>query len=157
MNSPATDASPDLQGSLRLQEFSLIDSLFRGLGAERSDVLLGVGDDAALLQASESISTGCSVLAGLEKFSEAHTVAAFVEQAAAAATAAATENSTGKPAWATLSLSLPTIDTTALTAFASHLDEALRHHRIALVGGDTTRGAARAVLFVSAASESPAR
>ena len=44
------------------------------------------------------------------------------------------------PVWATLCLTLPTVDKSWIKSFSSGLYEALDAHSVALVGGDTTKG-----------------
>jgi thiamine-monophosphate kinase len=45
-----------------------------------------------------------------------------------------------KPRWATLALALPRADARWLAAFARGFMRLARHHRVDLIGGDTTRG-----------------
>ncbi len=123
-----------------LGEFELIDRYFR-CGAVRADVLLGVGDDAALLApppgrllvaATDTLVEGRHFLPDAPPDSVGHQVLAVNLSDLAAMGA--------EPAWALLSVSLPDTDETWLAGFAAGLDALARRHGVALVGGDTVRG-----------------
>lgn len=125
----------------RLTEFEVIARFFARLGAQRSDVILGVGDDAALLHVPEgsdlaaavdTIVDGKHFLHGSDARSIGHRALAvnLSDLAAMGAT----------PAWATLALTLPAVDVPWLEAFALGFGELAAAHKLALVGGDTTAG-----------------
>jgi thiamine-monophosphate kinase len=125
----------------RLTEFEVIARFFARLGAQRSDVILGVGDDAALLRVPEGFELAAAVdtivdgrhfLHGSDARSIGHRALAvnLSDLAAMGAT----------PAWATLALTLPAVDAPWLEAFALGLGELAAAHEVALVGGDTTAG-----------------
>jgi len=125
-------------------EFELIDRFFAKLGATRSDVLLGVGDDAALLVPPpdevlalcvDTLVEGVHFPAGLD--------AADIGWRALAVNLSDLAAMGAKPAWATLALTLPRLDEAMedwLEAFAFGFGALARQHGVALVGGDTTRG-----------------
>jgi thiamine-monophosphate kinase len=123
-----------------LGEFDLIERYFTRPG-RRSDVLLGVGDDAALLQpppgqvlvaAVDTLVEGRHFLPGAPAESVGHQALAvnLSDLAAMGAT----------PAWALLSLSLPDADEAWLGGFAAGLYALAERCGVALVGGDTVRG-----------------
>lgn len=123
-----------------LGEFDLIDRYFSRRGSRR-DVLLGVGDDAALLAvppgrtlvaATDTLVEGRHFLPDAPPQSVGHQALAVNLSDLAAMGA--------EPAWALLSLSLPEADATWLDAFASGLYALAESHGVALVGGDTVRG-----------------
>ncbi len=123
-----------------LGEFDLIERFFTRPAA-RSDVLLGVGDDAALLvpppglvlvAATDTLVEGRHFLPDAPADSVGHQALAVNLSDLAAMGA--------EPAWALLSLSLPDAAVEWLEAFASGLDALARQHGVALVGGDTVRG-----------------
>ncbi len=132
----------------RLGEFELIGRFFTrcGRGAGGADaggdaVLLGIGDDAALLRlpagadlvaAVDTIVAGRHFLADCDPRAVGHRALAvnLSDLAAMGAT----------PAWATLALTLPRADPAWLEAFARGLFELADRHHVALVGGDTTSG-----------------
>jgi thiamine-monophosphate kinase len=123
-----------------LGEFELIERFFRR-ASPRDDVLLGVGDDAALLEvppgqalvaATDTLVEGRHFLAGAPADSVGHQALAVNLSDLAAMGA--------DPAWALLSLSLPDADADWLQRFAEGLFAVAGQHDVALVGGDTVRG-----------------
>jgi thiamine-monophosphate kinase len=124
-----------------MDEFELIRRYFSRMGAERADVDLGVGDDAALLRVPEgsdlvaavdTIVEGRHFPAGADARSIAHRALAVNLSDIAAMGAA--------PAWATLALTLPRAEPEWLDGFARGLRDLACVHGVALVGGDTTAG-----------------
>jgi thiamine-monophosphate kinase len=124
-----------------LSEFDLIATYFSGLGSERQDVVLGVGDDCALLRVPEgrelavSIDTlvaGVHFLAGCDPHALGHKSLAVGLSDLAAMGA--------DPAWATLALTLPRADEGWLRSFANGFSSLAMAHGMTLVGGDITRG-----------------
>lgn len=122
-------------------EFDLIDRYLRGLGAARADVRLGVGDDAALVEppagqqlalATDTLVSGVHFPAGFAAADVGHRVLAvnLSDLAAMGAT----------PAWALLTLTLPSGDEGWVAGFAQGFDALARRFGTALVGGDTTSG-----------------
>jgi len=123
-----------------LGEFDLIERFFRR-ASPRDDVLLGVGDDAALLEvppgqalvaATDTLVEGRHFLAGAPAESVGHQALAVNLSDLAAMGA--------DPAWALLSLSLPEADADWLQRFSDGLFAVAGQHGVALVGGDTVRG-----------------
>jgi thiamine-monophosphate kinase len=123
-----------------LGEFDVIARYFTH-ATTRGDVLLGVGDDAALLQpppgqalvaATDTLVEGRHFLAG--------TPAAAVGHQALAVNLSDLAAMGAEPAWALLSLSLPEVDEAWLDAFAHGLHALAQRHGVALVGGDTVAG-----------------
>ncbi len=133
-----------------LGEFELIQRFFASAGACRDDVVLGVGDDAALVVpppgveialAADAILEGVHFPAGLDAEAIGHRVLAVNLSDLAAMGA--------EPAWALLSLTLPRSDSAWLEGFTRGLDALARRSGIALVGGDTTSGPLAAVVSVA--------
>jgi thiamine-monophosphate kinase len=127
-----------------LGEFELIRRFFMrpsATSASQSGVSVGIGDDAAVLDlpagnqlvaAVDTILEGRHFLPGTDPKSIGHRALAvnLSDMAAMGAT----------PAWATLALSMPSVDTTWLAGFAAGLLDLADAHQVTLVGGDTTRG-----------------
>jgi thiamine-monophosphate kinase len=122
-------------------ESELIRRHFTALGADRSDVLLGVGDDAAVLRApsgcdlvatTDSLVEGVHFLPGSDPRSLGHRALAVNLSDCAAMGAT--------PMWALLSLTLPAADDDWLREFAAGFAVLARAHNVALVGGNLTRG-----------------
>lgn len=124
-----------------MDEFELIDRYFSRLGAARTDVVLGVGDDAALLRmpADAELAASVDTLVAGRHFPERSEPRSIGHRAIAVnlsdlAAMGAT------PAWAMLALTLPNVEPRWLEEFAHGLDDLARAHGVALVGGDTTAG-----------------
>jgi thiamine-monophosphate kinase len=126
-----------------LGEFELIRRFFvRSDSAQRgAGVLLGIGDDAALLDlpkgadlvvSVDTIVAGRHFPDGVDARSIGHRALAvnLSDMAAMGAT----------PAWATLALTMPSADPEWLEKFAAGFLDLADAHSVALVGGDTTRG-----------------
>ena len=122
-------------------EFELIERHFTRRGAQREDVLAGVGDDGAIVAGPPG---GALVLA-LDTIVEgvhfpADFDARFVGHRALAVNLSDLAAMGAEPAWALLGLTLPAVDEHWLTGFSAGLDALARRYNVALVGGDTTRG-----------------
>jgi thiamine-monophosphate kinase len=127
-----------------LGEFELIDRYFsRGGRLRRPDsgVILGIGDDAALLNfpgGSDLVAAVDTIVAGrhFPDGSDARTVGhrALAVNLSDLAAMGAT------PAWATLALTMPSADPDWLHRFSAGFFELADANGVALVGGDTTRG-----------------
>jgi thiamine-monophosphate kinase len=107
----------------------------------RREVLLGVGDDAALLQ----VPPGCdlalttdTLVAGRHFADEADP--ADIGWKALAVSLSDLAAMGAEPAWFTLALTLPRNDPDWLRRFSTGLFELAQQHSIDLVGGDTTQG-----------------
>ncbi len=126
---------------MALSEFALIDRYFRNCGIRRTDVRLGVGDDAALLDSP----AGCDLVAAIDTLVDGvhfppGCPAASVGHRVLAVNLSDLAAMGAKPAWALLALTLPNIDEAWLAEFAAGFSELARAHEVALVGGDTTSG-----------------
>jgi thiamine-monophosphate kinase len=124
-----------------LGEFELIDRWFAQLGARRDDVILGVGDDGAVLAPPadqqlvavlDTLVAGTHFLPDAPPDSVGHRALAVNLSDIAAMGA--------EPAWALLGLTLPQVDADWLEGFARGFGQLALRHAVALVGGDTTRG-----------------
>jgi len=126
---------------MALSEFELIRRYFSHCGAERADVLLGVGDDAALLDSAP----GQDLVAAIDTLVEGvHflplAAAASIGHRALAVNLSDLAAMGARPAWALLAITLPCVDEPWLAAFAQGFGTLARAHGVALVGGNTTRG-----------------
>ena len=121
-------------------EFDLIDRI-RTRVRERDDVVLGIGDDAALLQVPpgmQLVVTADTLNAGVH-FPEA-AAPADIGWKSLAVNLSDLAAMGAMPAWCTLSLSLPEADARWVDVFLDGFLELADQHALALVGGDTTRG-----------------
>jgi thiamine-monophosphate kinase len=124
-----------------LSEFELIDRYFRGCGAKRTDVRLGVGDDAALLECpagADLVAAADTLVAGVH-FPQGSPPASIGHRALAVNLSDLAAMG-ARPAWALLALTLPRVDEPWLAEFAEGFATLARAHDVALVGGDTTSG-----------------
>ena len=124
-----------------LSESALIERFFRSLGVQRTDVPLGIGDDAAVLECprdAQLVATTDTLVAGVH-FPPA-TPPAAIGHRALAVNLSDLAAMGARPAWALLALTLPEADAGWLAEFAAGLAALARAHNVALVGGDTTRG-----------------
>ena len=123
-----------------MAEFDLIERI-RARAIARDGVLLGIGDDAALLQVPaghELVVTADTLNAGVHFPADAPP--ADIGWKALAVNLSDLASMGARPAWCTLSLSLPGDDTAWLDAFLDGFLGLADTHAVALVGGDTTRG-----------------
>jgi thiamine-monophosphate kinase len=126
---------------MALSEFELIDRFFSRSGARRTDVVLGVGDDGAVLECPP----GAQLVAAIDSLVAAvhfppGAPARSVGHRALAVNLSDLAAMAAQPAWALLALALPAADEVWLGEFSAGLDALARQHGVALVGGDTTGG-----------------
>jgi thiamine-monophosphate kinase len=135
-----------------VNEFELIRRYF---GRPPKRAVLGVGDDGALLRpdagldlavTTDMLLEGRHFLPGAEPRALGHKALAvnLSDLAAMGAT----------PRWATLSLALPAAEPDWLAAFSAGFYALAERYGVDLIGGDTTRGEARAIC-VTAIGEVP--
>ncbi|MDZ4261477.1 MAG: thiamine-phosphate kinase [Pseudomonadota bacterium] len=124
-----------------ISEFALIKRYFSDGMAARSDVLLGVGDDAALLlpAAGQSLALSLDTLVAGVHF-PVTTSAENIGYKTLAVNLSDMAAMGAEPAWMLLGLTLPTVDELWLQGFCYGLSQLAAEHQVALVGGDTTRG-----------------
>jgi len=121
-------------------EFDLIARI-RVRAGTRADVLLGIGDDAAILRvpAGHDLVVSTDTLNSGVHFPP-DTAPSDIGWKALAVNLSDLAAMGAEPAWCTLNLTLPTADGDWLDAFLDGFLELAAKHRVALVGGDTTRG-----------------
>jgi len=127
-----------------LSEFDLISRYFGQRGAlnqRRSDVELGIGDDAAIV----NIAVGQSLVMSLDTlvagvhFPE-DTSAEDIAYKALAVNLSDMAAMAAEPNWLLLGLTLPQADADWLEGFSRGLAQLASQHGLALIGGDTTHG-----------------
>ena len=125
-------------------EFDLIGHIVQRIAGRvggRNGVLLGIGDDAAVLRldpGQELVVTTDTLNGGVHFPPE--TAAADIGWKALAVNLSDLAAMGAQPRWCTLSLALPQPDATWLDAFLDGFIAMADAHGIQLVGGDTTRG-----------------
>src|SRR6185437_13892548 len=122
-------------------EFRLIDRIRERTAQTRDDVRLGIGDDAALLAvpAGQELAVAIDTLVEGVHF-PVGTAPADVGWKALAVNLSDLAAMGATPAWALLALTLPRPDAAFIDGLADGFAQLARPHRLALVGGDTTRG-----------------
>ena len=126
-----------------MDEFELITRCFRDRTPRRPDTVLGIGDDAALLDTGGLPLVHAGATAAFSSSDDAAGVArrafgaALLRLAARAAT----------PRWATLALTLEAADPDWLERFSVAAAAICEASGVELAGGDTTRGPGRATVF----------
>lgn len=121
-------------------EFELIRRYFQR-PASRADVVLGSGDDCALLAvpADELLAVSTDTLvSGVHFFADVDPRALGHKALAVNLSDLAAMGATAR--WASLALTLPAVDETWVAAFAEGFLALADQHQVALVGGDMTRG-----------------
>ena len=121
-------------------EFDVIAAYF-DLPSSREDVLLGVGDDGAVLRVPPGyvlvVSTD-TLVAGVHFPQD--TPAQAIGHKALAVNLSDLAAMGAQPAWVTLALTLPAADRAWISGFMQGFRGLLEHEGVALVGGDTTSG-----------------
>jgi thiamine-monophosphate kinase len=135
-------------GASDLGEFELIRRFFMRSHAAADSaragppgVVLGIGDDAALLELppdSELVAAVDTIVAGRHFPQDAD--ARSIGHRALAVNLSDMAAMGATPAWATLALTVPSVDIAWLERFSVGLFDLADAHGVALVGGDTTRG-----------------
>lgn len=121
-------------------EFDLIERI-RRRAAPRDDVVLGIGDDAAIVQ----VPMGRQLVVATDTLNRGihfpdNTAPYDIGWKALAVNLSDLAAMGAEPAWCTLSLSLPAGDAAWVEAFLDGFLALAAHHNVALIGGDTTRG-----------------
>jgi thiamine-monophosphate kinase len=127
---------------MALTEFNLIERYFtRPAAAPDPDVILGIGDDAALVR----VPTGMELAVATDTLVEGvhfppQTAPETIGHKALAVNLSDMAAMGAEPRWATLALTLPQADEDWLTAFSSGFLALAAAEGVQLIGGDTTRG-----------------
>lgn len=126
---------------MKLTEFDIISQFFSQKNSRRDDVILGIGDDAAIISVppdQQLVVTMDTLVAGVHFPLDTHPYDIGYKTAAVNLSDLAAMGAT--PAWATLALTLPEADAEWLKAFSHGLFELLSKYHVQLIGGDLTKG-----------------
>lgn len=129
-----------------LSEFSLIERYFAAHDLHRPDVVLGIGDDCALLlppAGQQLVVTLDTLVADVHFFAAADPESLGHKALAVNLSDLAAMGAI--PAWATLALTLPKADEDWLERFCRGLFALADRYGVQLVGGDTTHGPATVI------------
>ena len=136
-----------------MDEFELITRCFRARTGRRRGTVLGIGDDAALLDTGGLPLANARATARFASGDDTGAIArrafgaAFIRLAAQAVT----------PRWATLGLTLEAGEPDRIERFAAATAAICEACGVELIGGDTTRGPGRATVFALGTGGVPAR
>ncbi|MEM0910811.1 MAG: thiamine-phosphate kinase [Pseudomonadota bacterium] len=124
-----------------MNEFSVIRNFFSKSQYVRKDVILGIGDDAAvtrvpagqlLVTTTDTLLEGVHFLPDTDPSAVAHkSIATNLSDLSAMG---------AEPSWINLSLSIPSADDIWLESFSSKVHELCEYYSIQLIGGDTVKG-----------------
>lgn len=124
-----------------MNEFELIDLIRAECALQRPDVRIGIGDDAAAVE----VPPGCELVVCTDtlvagRHFPLNTRPEDIGWKVLAVNLSDLAAMGATPAFALLALCLPDADANWVRAFARGFAELSAQHRIALIGGDTTRG-----------------
>lgn len=124
-----------------MNEFNLIQKYFAEASFVRKDVVIGIGDDAAITQipALQNLATTTDTIVQGVHFLP-NTCAQDIAHKAIAVNLSDLAAMGAEPSWISLSLSIPEIDETWLSAFSDKVSELTEYFSVQLIGGDTVRG-----------------
>lgn len=126
---------------MALSEFDLIKQFFTASTPSRDDVVLGIGDDCAILSClpdKEMVVSIDTLVEGVHFFADVDPKKLGHKALAVSLSDLAAMGA--EPAWFTLALTLPEADSVWLEAFSQGMAELASKHQVELIGGDTTRG-----------------
>lgn len=126
---------------MALGEFQSIYSYFAKQSLQRSDVVLGIGDDCALLSVPDGQDLAVSIdtlVAGVHF--PIDTAAEDIGYKSLAVSLSDLAAVGAEPAWVTLAVSLTELDENWVAQFCRGFFALAKQHNVQLVGGDVTRG-----------------
>lgn len=124
-----------------MKEFELINSYFVDRGPKRKDVILGVGDDAALTKVPEDnllVVATDTMVEGVHFFKDAP--AKSIGHKCLAVNLSDFAAMGAEPAWASIAMTLPNSDEAWIKEFTDGLFEIAEYYNVQIIGGDTTQG-----------------
>ena len=124
-----------------MSEFDLINQFFKTTIVKRDDVLLGIGDDCAILSppSNKALAVSTDTLISGVHFPES-TCAEDIGYKSLAVNLSDLAAMGAEPAWASLAISLPEANKNWLQGFMQGFNELAEKHKLSLIGGDTTHG-----------------
>lgn len=126
---------------MKLDEFGVIRRFFQRPGLVRDDVVVGSGDDCAVLRSPHSKQLVMTIDAMLvDRHFLRETPARDIGYKAVAVSLSDVAAMGGEPAWLLATLAIEAIDEQWLADFAEGLFEICDAYNVTLVGGDLTRG-----------------
>jgi len=126
---------------MSIHEFEIIEKYFNQVHSKRSDVHLGIGDDAALLQVPEDklLAVSTDTLVQDVHFPKDTSPEAIAHKSLAVNLSDLAAMG-AEPAWATMNLTLPESNEIWLQQFCDSFFNLANRYSVNLVGGDLTKG-----------------
>jgi len=124
-----------------MNEFEIINKYFANQIVRRKDVILGIGDDAAIVQVPEGhvlLATTDTLVEGVHF--QKKTLPFDIGYKSLAVNLSDLAAMGAEPCWMTLAITMPEANKKWLQAFSCGLFQLAEKFNIALIGGDTTRG-----------------
>ncbi|GAA6170889.1 thiamine-phosphate kinase [Colwellia sp. KU-HH00111] len=124
-----------------MKEFEIIKQFFTQQAVRRKDVLLGIGDDCAVVSSTEKqdvVITTDTLVAGVHF--PLGTSAKAIGHKAVAVNLSDIAAMGAEPSWISLAITIPEVNDTWLSEFCSGVFELCEYYNVQLVGGDTTQG-----------------
>ncbi|GHF81025.1 thiamine-phosphate kinase [Thalassotalea marina] len=124
-----------------MKEFDLIKTYFKEQSVSRKDVLIGIGDDCALIAPSEKQNiaiTTDTLVAGVH-FPE-DTPPRAIGHKAIAVNLSDLAAMGADPSWVSVAITLPNVDEEWVGEFCTGMFELCEYYNVQLIGGDTTQG-----------------
>lgn len=122
-------------------EFKLIEDFFKPIAAHRKDVILGIGDDAALMQVPSGkllVDSTDTLVEDVHFSKDTPPHAIGYKSLAVNLSDIAAMGAT--PCWVSLSITLSSINENWLTRFTEGFSVLMQAFNLQLIGGDTTHG-----------------
>ena len=124
-----------------MKEFELIRNYFTEQAVKRNDVVLGIGDDCAIVKPTErkniAITTD-TLVAGVHF--PVNTPPKAIGHKAVAVNLSDLAAMGAEPAWLSIAITLPEIDEDWVGEFCAGVFELCEYYNVQLIGGDTTQG-----------------
>ncbi|PJG83980.1 thiamine-phosphate kinase [Caviibacterium pharyngocola] len=132
-------------------EFDVIQRYFTASKRpRRKDVIVSIGDDCAITEHSRNQRIAITTDTMVENTHFLPTIRPADLAYKAAATNLSDLAAMGaEPAWFSLALTLPKIDSLWLDEFSQSFFEVLNHYNVDLIGGDTTKGALHVITITA--------
>jgi len=124
-----------------MKEFELIKHFFSEQVVKRKDVLLGIGDDCAVVSIAENqdvVVTTDTLVAGVHF--PLGTSPKAIGHKAVAVNLSDIAAMGAKPSWISLAITLPEVNDDWLAEFCAGAFELCEYYNVQLIGGDTTQG-----------------
>lgn len=124
-----------------MKEFELIKNYFTEQAVKRKDVLLGIGDDCAIVAPAEKQNiavTTDTLVAGVHF--PINTTPRAIGHKAIAVNLSDLAAMGAEPSWISVAITLPEVDEQWIGEFCTGLFDLCEYYNVQLIGGDTTQG-----------------